>query len=153
MNRIEIYETLKKRYNDSEFKEMCFSLGIDYENLGGATRNDKMLELVMLLERRERLPEIIHILSPQRATPHAQHPAFLQQAKSKIAAGELEEALQIMLNNVSSGSALEKSLLQVSGRFNLYKKSVTAGLLSPADKLLQENTLLANLLEVVDMAD
>ncbi len=156
MDRNQIFETLRKGYNDSEFKQLCFSLQIDVENLGGSTRNDKMLELIMLLERRERIPELVRILSPQVAAPAAAaSPAtdFLQRAKAKIRVGELEEALQIMFDHVSPGSSLERNLNQFSSRFHIYRKNAIANLLSRQESDQQHSTLSDNLLELIDQAD
>jgi len=155
MNRTEIYEALKKHYNDSEFKDLCFSLNIDVENLSGTTRNDKMRELVMLFERRERLPELVNILSPQASAPAAQPaaaPNYLEQAQQQATKGELEEAIQILLNGAPQNSPLKNSISQLSGRFHLYKKEAMSGMFSPADKRLQEANLLSSLLELIASA-
>lgn len=156
MNRTEIYETLKHQYNDSEFKDLCFSLQVDYDNLSGSSKSDKMRELVMLFERRERLPELIAILSPKTAAPVQQAaPAtsdYLQQAIEKVRKGELEEALQIMFAHAPAGSALEKSLTHFSSRFHLYRNNTISNLLSRQESDQQYSLLTSSLLELIHQA-
>lgn len=151
MDRNQIYEALTKRYNDSEFKQLCFSLQIDYDNLSGSSKSDKMRELVMLFERRERLPELVRILVPQAVVPAAASSAtdFRQQATEKIRKGELEEALQIMFDHVPAGSALEKSLTHFSSRFHTYRRNTIANLLSRQESDQQQSLLTDSLLELI----
>jgi hypothetical protein len=46
-------------FNLSEFKTMCFDLGVDYQGLEGETLPDKARELVLLLNRTGRCPELV----------------------------------------------------------------------------------------------
>ena len=42
-----------------EVTDFCFRLGIDYENLPGATKAEKSRQLILFLERRNRIPELV----------------------------------------------------------------------------------------------
>jgi hypothetical protein len=56
---IRSFEVLKDRLSESDVRTLCFCLGIEYEDLPGAGRNDKIRELLVYLERRDRLSDLI----------------------------------------------------------------------------------------------
>lgn len=57
-----------QHYNDSELRDLCFELGIDYENLPGGGKADKARELVAHCNRRGRLAELVELCRSQRPT-------------------------------------------------------------------------------------
>ena len=54
----------------SELRTMCFDLGVSFEELEGETISDKARELVLLLNRLGRCPELVDYCRQQR--PNAQ---------------------------------------------------------------------------------
>ena len=56
---IQLRETLTKRFNQSEFQDLCFDIGIGYDELSGTTINDKARELLLLCIRQDRLADLI----------------------------------------------------------------------------------------------
>jgi nucleoside phosphorylase len=46
-------------FNDGELRDLCFDLGIDYEDLPGQAKGDKARELVAYASRRGRMDELI----------------------------------------------------------------------------------------------
>jgi hypothetical protein len=76
MSRIALYDLIESRYNDSELRQLCFRMGVNYEDLGGTGRADKIRELVMYCER--------HVLTAQ-----LQQQALAQQALAqRLPAGQ-----------------------------------------------------------------
>ena len=61
--------TLVTYFSDSELRDVCFDLGIDYENLGGDAKAGKARELVVYCQRRNRLAELEDAC--RRLRPHA----------------------------------------------------------------------------------
>lgn len=61
-----LQENLNSRFNDSELRDLCFYLEVDYESLSGDRKNDKVRELVTYLERRSRIPKLIDKCSSLR---------------------------------------------------------------------------------------
>jgi DNA-binding LacI/PurR family transcriptional regulator len=59
MRRFELLETLRNYFDDSELRDICFSLNVDYQSLPGASKGDKARELITFLERRERISELV----------------------------------------------------------------------------------------------
>ncbi len=59
--RVRLRELMLKHFDISELKTLCFDLGVDYESLGGADagRTDKVRELILYFERRDRLSELV----------------------------------------------------------------------------------------------
>ena len=51
-------QVLTRYYNDSELHTMCFDLGIEYEDIGGRTKTEKVVELVGFAQRYHRLDAI-----------------------------------------------------------------------------------------------
>ena len=52
-------QNLVQHFSLSELQALCFGLGVEYEELGGAnTRGDKSRELLAYMQRHGRLPEL-----------------------------------------------------------------------------------------------
>ena len=64
MDRLELLNFIRAKFDDNEVRELCFALNIDYESLPGEGKAAKTRELVALCERRDRLPEL------ERAAQH-----------------------------------------------------------------------------------
>lgn len=60
-------QVLNERFNESELRDLCFDLGVDYESLLGEGRADKARELIGYMERRKRIPELIMKGEKQRS--------------------------------------------------------------------------------------
>ena len=61
---------LIESYNDSELRDLCLDLDVDYESLPGEGRAAKARELVYYLERRNRTPELYAAINRKRRDPH-----------------------------------------------------------------------------------
>lgn len=55
---IHLRQVLTRYYDDSELHIMCFDLGIDYEDIGGRNKTEKVVELVGYAQRTNRLNDI-----------------------------------------------------------------------------------------------
>lgn len=66
MTQAELRRVLNERLDLGEVKKVCFDLAVDYENLAGETRNEKIIELLLYLKRRGRLPDLIRWLIDKR---------------------------------------------------------------------------------------
>jgi hypothetical protein len=53
-------------FNDSELRDLCFDLGIDYGSLPGGASSDKARELIAYCERHRLIPELVRIGKQQR---------------------------------------------------------------------------------------
>ena len=62
----ELRQKLITYFNNSELHDLCFDLGIDYESLGGGTRDATVRELILYLQRRDRLGEMIDLCRKMR---------------------------------------------------------------------------------------
>jgi hypothetical protein len=54
-----LLENLKTYFSLSELQDLCFDLGIDYENLDGTSKGDKARELIEYAQRTDHLVELI----------------------------------------------------------------------------------------------
>ncbi len=65
--RVVLLDILERRFSDSELRKVCLYLHIDYESLGGNGKADKARELILYLERRDRLDDLLTAI--QRLRP------------------------------------------------------------------------------------
>ncbi len=58
-SRATLRKTLVEHFSEEEVRDMCFDLGIDYENLPGAGKNSKVRELISYFERQKRTGDLV----------------------------------------------------------------------------------------------
>jgi nucleoside phosphorylase len=66
VNTTALLQLLTTHFNVSELHDLCFDLGIDFEDLGGQTKSDKARELIAYARRYNRLDELISQAHSQR---------------------------------------------------------------------------------------
>ena len=77
MNRInlnDLAQLLERYFNMEELKTLCFDLLVDYDSLPGNTRRSKIRELLMYLERRNQISDLLKLLKHYR--PNAEWDLF-----------------------------------------------------------------------------
>ena len=57
--RSQLRQNLVASFNDSELRDLCFDMGVDYESLKGEGKSDKVRELVAYCERRQIVPDLV----------------------------------------------------------------------------------------------
>ena len=63
----DLRQKLIKHFNINELKDICFDLNIDYELLSGNNKADIVRELILHLDNRGRLGELVAIIRRERA--------------------------------------------------------------------------------------
>ena len=53
-------------FSESEIQALCFDLNIDYENLPGNRKGDKVIGLLASIERREQIPDLLKLCAARR---------------------------------------------------------------------------------------
>lgn len=66
MSREALRRVLDDHYNIEELKDLCLTLGIDYEDIPGETQSAKARELVLYMQRRDRLAELVEQVMRER---------------------------------------------------------------------------------------
>jgi hypothetical protein len=61
MNPAKLRRILLSSFNESELRDLCFDLRVDYDNLPGQSKADKARELVAYFDRRGRIAELIKV--------------------------------------------------------------------------------------------
>lgn len=80
-------EQIRALFSDGELRDLCMDLGIDYENLAGAAKGDKVRELVLLVERQGRVADLV-----QRVTELRPHIGLnVQRLAERVAAADAGE--------------------------------------------------------------
>lgn len=67
-------QMLKQSFNIDELDDLCFELGLEFENLKGATRSGRARELLTYLERRDELHRLIEY--GKKVRPHIEWSDF-----------------------------------------------------------------------------
>lgn len=57
---------LNEAFNETDLQNICFDLGIDYENLSGDNKLDKTRELLEYHDNRGTIPDLIEVLKKER---------------------------------------------------------------------------------------
>ena len=58
-NLLELVQKIETGFNDSDLRDLCFRLHVDYENVAGHTKRDKVRELVLTMQRHNTLDVLI----------------------------------------------------------------------------------------------
>lgn len=66
MNRSKLRQLLDDHLNENELRDLCFDLGIDYENLPPGAKKDKARELILAVENAGRFPELFNWIKLHR---------------------------------------------------------------------------------------
>jgi anti-sigma regulatory factor (Ser/Thr protein kinase) len=61
MDRSELRRLLSQFFDESEIQDICFDLHIDYDNLAGTTKNDKIRAVIIHLDSRGRITELTDV--------------------------------------------------------------------------------------------
>ncbi|MFN2104292.1 MAG: effector-associated domain EAD1-containing protein [Candidatus Promineifilaceae bacterium] len=64
----ELHQRLVDEFNIEELQDLCFALGVDYEELGGTGKSAKARELVLYMQRRGRLGELNEAIRAKRGS-------------------------------------------------------------------------------------
>jgi hypothetical protein len=59
----ELRQKLVEKYSLEDLRDLCFDLKVDYESLPGEGKAAKARELIAYMQRRDRLPELISIIT------------------------------------------------------------------------------------------
>ena len=126
MNRTELLDILKTKFNDQELRELCFTLSVDYESLPGEGKAAKARELLLLCERTDRAPELereVLRLRPQTANSNSN---AAQPTRLQLSQPDFDQLVGIL--------SQQPDFRAVQGRIDLLTE-VLAGSLRKADLL------------------
>ena len=57
-NLVKLFQKVDRHFNDSELRDLCFQLDVDYEDFGVIGKRDKARELVTMMDRHGRLSNL-----------------------------------------------------------------------------------------------
>ena len=64
---VTLRQVLATRFSETELRDLCFDLGVDYESLPGESKADRARELVAYFARRHRLTRLIRAIHEARS--------------------------------------------------------------------------------------
>ncbi|MCA9957424.1 MAG: hypothetical protein KC443_00230 [Anaerolineales bacterium] len=65
-NLVKLFEKINRHFDDSELRDLCFQLQVDYADLSGMEKRDKVRELVTWMDRHGRLPDLTTLANQLR---------------------------------------------------------------------------------------
>lgn len=100
--REQFLQVLDQFFDENELKQLCFALGVDYDNLSASGKINKAQELVSLLERQSRLPDLAAKGRDQNPTaPWPDLPTGPDGAPLPIIPDELRPYLKVLAQRTS----------------------------------------------------
>ena len=73
-NLVKLFQKTDRHFNDSDLRDLCFQLNVDYDDLAGRGKRDKARELVTMMNRHGRLPDLIALAERLRPKINWQDP-------------------------------------------------------------------------------
>ncbi|MBK8986825.1 MAG: hypothetical protein IPM39_12250 [Chloroflexi bacterium] len=67
-DRVKLRHLVAAYFDESELQTLCFDLRLDYEELPGKNKSDKVVQLLLRLERRDQIPTLLQHIQAQRPT-------------------------------------------------------------------------------------
>ena len=61
-----LYGAMKQRLDTGDMQDLAFNLDVDYDDLPGSNRSAKIRELILYMERRDQVPELLKALTAMR---------------------------------------------------------------------------------------
>lgn len=66
MNTNDLLQLINTSFNDSELRDLCFAMKVDYDDLSGEGKRAKVRELILYCVRHKHLPELIKLCQYER---------------------------------------------------------------------------------------
>ncbi|NHZ72554.1 MAG: SAVED domain-containing protein [Aquificales bacterium] len=133
-NMVKLFQKIDRHFNESEMRDLCFRLNVDYEDLEGQGKRDKVRELVTWMDRHGRLPDLTTLADQQRPQVKWRDPA--QQAGETSIVAKLNIAVVVEIIRPALKDVVryldEETDLDVNCL--LLQNALPGKLLSPEDK-------------------
>ncbi|MCI4670934.1 MAG: hypothetical protein MRZ79_22550 [Bacteroidia bacterium] len=159
---VERLATLKKFFNLEELREMSVKMGIDHEEIDGKTKSAFARELILAVERRERIPEldtlvnyslenlgIIPLNNTLKEIPQELINDSTQKIREAISKNKLQEAVKELHALSKEGFVDKNSLAILQNRFTRFEEDLSKGILSFENAEVLKNTILNDILSLI----
>lgn len=104
-NLLELAQKLETSFNESELRDLCFRLQMDYENVAGQTKRDKIRELVLHAQRHGTIDVLIATAADLR--PRIQWQTAVQTREGTPIVSKLDMAVVIDVARSAAGNAAQ----------------------------------------------
>ncbi|MBK8905338.1 MAG: hypothetical protein IPM53_29415 [Anaerolineaceae bacterium] len=101
---VELRQNLNEAFNTTDLRNLCWDLGIDYENLSGENKLDKTRELLDYLDNRSRIADLLVILQKERPKIGWPSLAPVNEPPHSTLYGKLQSVLDYIHANESVGT-------------------------------------------------
>lgn len=108
-----LYGLIKKDFNLEEIRTLCFHLGVDYESLPGEGRQSKIREMLLVLARHKRIPQLVQMLQDERPfTTWPQVPPDFELPDSLMFGGEGSSKSTVFQGDQVQGDKIQNQEVQ-----------------------------------------
>ena len=101
---VELRRNLNEAFNTTDLRNLCWDLGIDYENLSGDNKLDKTRELLDYLDNRSRVADLLVILQKERPKIAWPSSASVNEPSPNTMYKKLQSVLDYIYANESVGT-------------------------------------------------
>jgi hypothetical protein len=105
-------QTIIEYFSDSDLRNACFDLGIDYEVLPGQSKADKVRELILFFRNRGRIPHLVQYCIQQR--PTLSWTRFISGAQINF---DVQKMVDMMQQTLPPGDSSPQNLLETLKQF------------------------------------
>lgn len=133
-NLVKLFQKIDRHFNDADLRDLCFQLNVEYENLAGQGKRDKVRELVLWMKRNGRLPDLITLASQLR--PNTRWQDSPQRAGETDIVAKLNVAVVVDIAHRSTIRDVARYLDEVErdANFLLLQHASPDKLLAPEEK-------------------
>ena len=130
INRIDLLRKIKQSFNLSELRTLCFALRVDHEQFSHTIKSDFARELILYMERLDRLPELLKTAASTRPKANWQvEPDSGTQLKPKL---DLAVIIDMTKRSIANGVAQYLDDTDIDANF-LYLQLHSGEFLQPED--------------------
>ncbi|MCC6607990.1 MAG: SAVED domain-containing protein [Anaerolineae bacterium] len=104
-NLLELAQKIETGFNENELRDLCFRLQMDYENVAGQTKRDKIRELVLLTQRHSTLDELVAAAAVLR--PRMQWQTAVQTREGTPIVSKLDMVVIVDVARSATGNAAQ----------------------------------------------
>jgi hypothetical protein len=108
-------QTITDYFSDGELRNMCFDLGVEYENLPGDSKPDRVRELLVYLERRGRIRELVRTCIRDR--PRLPWAETLREGPTEL---DVPKVLRVLRQALPLDDPTPQHLLETLKRFQYF---------------------------------
>lgn len=153
MSRPNLLTRMSNQLNLNDLKRIYFQLGIDFDNIPGETKGEKITGLIEYLERRNKIDMLLDTLNNRLDVANKEFDVnnFRKELENFAKQGKLAEIISRFLEIVDQEEiGVDKAeLMLLSSRFEQNNSKTRKGIISDSEATIEHNRINDALLELI----